>query len=56
MVAKDGHKGLSVSDDDVIDCIPESLYMFLYLLYGGQRIIEDDSSELENERTRQKWL
>ena len=54
MVAKDGHKGLSVSDDDVIDCIPESLYMFLYLLYGGQRIIEDDSSELENEeRTRQ---
>ena len=56
MVAKDGHKGLSVSDDDVIDCIPESLYTFLYLLYGGQRIIEDDSSELENERTRQKWL
>ena len=38
MVAKAGHKGLSVSEDGAIACIPESLYMFLCLLYGRQSL------------------
>ena len=49
MVTKAGHKGLSVSEYDAIGCIPESLYMFLYLLYGGQRLIESDNLEVESE-------
>ena len=54
MVTKAGHKGLSVSEYDAIGCIPESLYMFLYLLYGGQRLIESDNLEVESEeKTRQ---
>ena len=56
MIAKEGHKGLSVSEDDAIGCIPESLYMFLYLLHdGGQRLIENNGSDVEGERRHEKW-
>ena len=54
MIAKEGHKGLSVSEDDAIGCIPESLYMFLYLLLGGQRLIEKDGSDVEDEEKTRK--
>ena len=27
---------VSVSEQDAIDCVPDSLYMFLRLLFGGQ--------------------
>jgi len=41
--------GIDVSEDKAIDCIPNSLYMFLNLLMGGQRFIEDDVEDDRNE-------
>ena len=34
-----------MSENDVIACIPDSLYMFLALIFGGQNALENDSSE-----------
>ncbi len=30
------HRGFSVSEDDAISCVPDSLYMLLLLIFGGQ--------------------
>ena len=38
-----GHAGLSMSEKDAIACVPESLFMFLNLLLGGQTILEDET-------------
>jgi hypothetical protein len=35
----DGHVGLGVSEDDAIGCVPDSLFTFLNLVYGGQDIL-----------------
>ena len=43
MMATPGHKGFSVSEDEAITCIPDSLYMFLRLICGGQEVLENDS-------------
>ena len=56
MITKEGHKGLSVSKVDVTGCIPKSLYMFLYLLHGGQRLIENDGSDVEGEEKSRKMV
>jgi hypothetical protein len=32
----DGHVGLSVSEDDAINCVPDSLFTFLNLVYGDE--------------------
>lgn len=45
MMETSGHKGFSVSEDEAIPCIPDSLYMLLRLIFGGQEALEDDSSE-----------
>ena len=36
-----------MSEDDAIDCVPQSLYMFLCLLLGGQEVLEDDEQKDE---------
>jgi hypothetical protein len=40
----DGHVGLSVSEDDAINCVPDSLFTFLNLVYGGQDILNQDGN------------
>ena len=35
-------EGIEVNEDKAIDCVPDSLYIFLNLLLGGQRLIEED--------------
>ena len=40
-----GHKGFSVNRDDAIRCIPDSLYMLLRLIVGGQDALENESYE-----------
>ena len=45
MMATPGHKGFSVSEDEAIPCIPDSLYMLLRLIFGGQEALEDDTYE-----------
>ena len=41
----DGHVGLSVSEDDAINCVPDSLFTFLNLVYDGQDIFEYKTSQ-----------
>ena len=38
----DGHVGLSVSEDNAINCVPDSLFTFLNLVYDGQDILNQD--------------
>jgi len=32
-----------------MSCIPESVYMFLKVLYGGQSVLEDDQENVDDE-------
>ena len=49
---KAGYKGLSVSEDEAIECIPENLYLFLSLLFGGSEVLEIGENEYYE---RGKW-
>ena len=51
-----GHKGFSVSEDEAIPCIPDSLYMLLRLIFGGQEALEDASSENNEDLVRSRVL
>lgn len=42
LLHQEGHTGMSVSEEDAVKCIPESVYMFLQLLYGGDQRLDDD--------------
>ena len=44
--------GLEISENWAIDSIPDSLYMFLNLLLGGQCLLEGD--ELDNDEKEAK--
>jgi hypothetical protein len=44
----DGHVGLSVSEDDAINCVPEGLFTFLNLVYGGQDILTLKIQRVQN--------
>ena len=45
MLETPGHKGFSVSEDEAIPCIPDSLYMLLRVIFGGQEALKDVSPE-----------
>jgi hypothetical protein len=49
----DGHVGLSVSEDDAINCVPDSLFTFLNLVYGGQDILNQDGNPEDSKSTKQ---
>jgi hypothetical protein len=49
----DGHVGLSVSEDDAINCVPDSLFKFLNLVYGGQDILNHDGNPEDSKSTKQ---
>ena len=51
---KGGHDGLNISEDDVIGCIPDSLPMFLNVLYGGQEVFDHDLNDEYLGPSRQK--
>ena len=57
MMETPGHKGFSVTEDDAIRCIPDSLYMLLRLIFGGQEALslQDDSTE-NNEEVVQRMV
>ena len=56
MMETPGHKGFSVSEDGAIPCIPDSLYMFLRLISGGEEALEDDSPKSNEDLVRSKVL
>ena len=55
-IAQPGHEGLSVSEDDAIAFVPDSLYMFLCLLYGGQPLLGGESGDDDETDIRTKVL
>ncbi|XP_063763531.1 uncharacterized protein LOC134880508 [Eleginops maclovinus] len=56
LIETPGHKGFSVSEDDAIACVPDSLYMLLRLIVGGQEAFENDNSEKNEDLLRRKVL
>ena len=49
-----GHKGFEVNEDDAIQSRPDSLYMLLMLVFGGQDTLDGLSSEHEETNIRIK--
>lgn len=49
LMEEPGLQSLSVSEQDVIDCVPDSLYMFLRLLFRGQKLLHGGTVEKEAE-------
>ena len=45
-----------MSEEDAIACVPDSLYMFLRLLYGGQAALDDDSNDTDEASIRRRVL
>ena len=56
MTEEPGLQGLSVSEQDAIDCVPDSLYMFLRLLFGGQKRLHGETVEEKEAEARCKVL
>lgn len=56
LIETPGHKGFSVSEDDAIACVPDSLYMLLRLIFGGQEALENDNSEKNEDLLRRRVL
>ncbi len=50
------HHGFSVSEDDAISCIPDSLYMLLRLIFGGQAVLADWNTDVDDNQTQAKVL
>ena len=42
---KPGYKGLIISAEDSNDCVPESLQLFLHVLFGGERLLDGETIE-----------
>jgi hypothetical protein len=53
LIGMNGHVGLSVSEDDAINCVPDSLFTFLNLVYGGQDILNQDGNPEDFKSTKQ---
>ena len=41
MMESEGHNGFCVSNEDAMSCVPDSSYMFLRLVYGGQNVFDE---------------
>ena len=53
LIGMEGHVGLSVSEDDAINCVLDSLYTFLNLVYGGQDILIQNGNPEDSKSTKQ---
>ena len=45
ILAQPAHQGLNVCTEDATACVPESLYMFIRLMLGGQSLLENGLSD-----------
>jgi hypothetical protein len=43
------YKEVNVNEQKAIDCVLDSLYMFLNLMLGGQQLLEVDVEEVQND-------
>lgn len=49
ILAHPKYTGFVVNEDEMIACVPERLFMFLKLMYGGQSLLEGSNEEAEDE-------
>ena len=42
IMAQPRYKGFNANEDEAISCVPENVYMFLRLLFGGQTLLHDE--------------
>ena len=49
ILAQPSHQGLNVCKEDAIACVPESLYMFIGLMIGGQSLLENGLSDSDDD-------
>lgn len=49
ILAHEPYKGVKVSKEAAIECIPDSLYMFMKILYGGQEVLDRDGEDNDEE-------
>ena len=56
LMEEPGLLSLSVSEQDAIDCVPDSLYMFIRLLFGGQKLLLGETVEEKEAEARCKVL
>ena len=56
LMEEPGLRSLSVSEQDAIDCVPDSLHMFLQLLFGGQKLLHGETVEEKEAEARCKVL
>jgi len=56
LLEKTGYHGISVTEDAAIKCIPEDLYLFLCLLFGGQDLLEGEYEHFESGKWTQNVI
>ena len=44
------YTGFDVSEEEMISCVPDNLFMFLRLLFGGQSLLEADPEDLNDDK------
>ena len=49
ILSQPSHQGLNVSREDALACVPESLYMFIRLMLGGQCLLENGSNDSDDD-------
>ncbi|KAL2095499.1 hypothetical protein ACEWY4_010218 [Coilia grayii] len=60
ILAQPAYKGFVVSEEEMISCIPDSLFMFLRVMFGGQSLLEvdqeDETAQNKEDGTQRKVL
>ena len=49
ILAQPSHQGLNVRKENAIACVPESLYMLIRLMIGGQSLLENGLSDCDDD-------
>ena len=47
LLAHPGHLDLTVSEEAALACVPDSLYMLLHIIYGWQKVLEEEEAKDE---------
>ena len=48
IMAHHQYKGLNICEDEAISCIPDSVFMFVRLMQGGQSLLVGDFTESDD--------
>ena len=56
LLDKQRHNGFNVSENEAIDCIPEPLYMFIRLLFGGVELLQERQNEVVSNNKKEEKI